>query len=188
MTNSSEPQTIDWRMRALSAERGWILTAGIVAILFGIFVLIKPSAGLTIIGVIFGVYLIVAGVSRFAFAIADGQKSTGSRVLKAIIGVLIVVAGFFCLFNIFGSISVLGFILGIGLVLAGIADLFNLEKDANRPTWMRVTSGILSIIAGIIVFIVPFFAVGVVVVIAAIILIIVGVVSLATLPGRDSVV
>jgi uncharacterized membrane protein HdeD (DUF308 family) len=169
-------------MRALSAERGWILTAGIVAILFGIFVLIKPSAGLTIIGVIFGVYLIVAGVSRFAFAIADSQKSTGSRVLKAIIGVLIVVAGFFCLFNIFGSISVLG------LVLAGIADLFNLAKDANRPTWMRVTSGILSIIAGIIVFIVPFFAVGVVVVIAAIILIIVGVVSLATLPGRDSVV
>jgi hypothetical protein len=188
MSNRSESETIDWRTRALTAQRGWILTAGIVAILLGIFVLIKPDAGLTIIGVIFGLYLIIAGVSRFAFAIADSGRSAGSRVLKAILGVLIVVAGLFCLFNVFGSVKIFAIILGIGLVLAGIADLFNFDRDAGRPTWMRVTAGILAIIGGIIMFIIPVFAVSVIVVIAGIILVIIGIVSLATLPGRDSFV
>jgi uncharacterized membrane protein HdeD (DUF308 family) len=188
MSNNSDSQTIDWRTRALNAQRGWVLTAGIVSILLGVFVLIRPDAGLTIIGVIFGLYLIIAGVGRFAFAIADSERSAGSRVFKAIIGILIVVAGVFCLFNVFGSVKLLAIILGIGLVLAGIADLFNFDRDAARPTWMRVTAGILAIIGGIIMFIIPVFAVSVIVVIAAIILIIVGIVSLATLPSRDSIV
>jgi uncharacterized membrane protein HdeD (DUF308 family) len=185
MSHNSESHELDWRGRALALERGWVITAAVVAILFGLFVLLRPQAGLLTVAVVFGIYLVVSGVSRVAFAIADGSRSTGYRWLSAILGLLIVVAGFICLFNLFQSLAVLGFTLGIGLILAGIVDLFNFDREGGRPTWLRITGGILSIIAGIVMFVVPFFSVGLIVLMSAIVLIVVGIVALFRIPGTE---
>jgi uncharacterized membrane protein HdeD (DUF308 family) len=172
----------DWKARAQSLERGWVLTAAIVAILFGIFVLVRPSAGLVTVAIIFGTYLVIAGVSRVSFAIANHGRSTGYRWFSGILGALIVVAGFICLVNLVTSLQTLGIVVGVALIVSGIAELLPVDKDPARPTWLRVTTGIVSILAGLVMFAVPFFSVGLIVVIGAISLIVIGIAGLIALP------
>lgn len=178
----------DWKEKALSLERGWILTAAVVSVLFGVFVLVQPRAGLLTTAIFFGIYLVVAGVSRFSFAIVDAGKPPISRWLGGILGILIVVAGFICILNLATSLETLAFVLGVGLLIVGVVDLFTLGSDeAGRPTWLRVISGVLSILAGIAMFIVPFVSVGLIVVVGAISLIVVGIAGLVALPRFTSI-
>lgn len=178
---ASPPRT--WEVRALSLERGRLLSAAIAGILLGIFVLVRPDTGLATVAVVFGIYLVFAGVSRFAFAITGVERSTGRRWLAGILGVLVVGAGFFFLLNLRASLDVLGFVLGFGLIVAGIADLVTSDGDReSRPTWMRVTTGILTVVAGVVLLVVPLFSIGLVVAIGAVLLIAIGAATIFALP------
>ncbi len=186
MTTTTEPGVRSWRERALSVERDWIVTAGIVAILLGVFVLFRPRVGVATLALVFGIYLVFAGVWRLARSVTEPGKSTGRRVLGFILGLIIVAAGIFCLFDLDQSVVLLGLTLGIGIILVGIVDLFrnNTENDST-PTAVRVVSGILAIIVGIVMCIVPFVSVDIVVVFGAAVLIVVGIAGLLTLPRRE---
>jgi uncharacterized membrane protein HdeD (DUF308 family) len=95
-----------------------------------------------------------------------------------------VVAGFYCLLNLESSMIILGVTLGIGLIGLGITDLVNSNGDGvGRPSWLRITGGILSIIAGIVMLFIPFVSVTIVVWTGAFILIVLGVVGIAALPS-----
>jgi len=180
-TSAASP--VDWRDRALSLERGWVLTAAITSLLFGFFIILRPTAGLSTLAVIFGSYLVVAGVSRVAFAIAGRGHSTGRRLLMALLGVIIAIAGFACLLDFAASLEALAFILGAGLVVAGIADVATIrQKVEGRPTALRVVSAILSIIAGIVMFVIPFVSVGLIVLVGAIALVVVGIAGIVAYP------
>ena len=173
----------EWRARALSLERGWVLTSALVALLLGVFILIRPDIGVATVGVIFGIFLIVAGVSRLSFGIANQQASTGYRWLSAILGVVVAIGGFYCLLNTTASLEVFAFLLGAGLVVSGIADFANVRgEEQGRPTWLRVVSGLLSVIAGLVMFVVPVISIGLIVVVSAIALIIAGIGGLISLP------
>jgi uncharacterized membrane protein HdeD (DUF308 family) len=171
-----------WRERAASIERGWIIAAAIVAILIGVFLLIQPASGLVTVAVLFGVYLVVSGVCTFAFAIARRDRSTGYRWWRAILGVLVVIAGIACLVNLFRSLQFLGFTLGVGLVFVGIAELMNYDRAEGRPVALRVISGVLTILAGIVMFFAPLISVEVIVFISALVLIVTGVAAFIALP------
>jgi uncharacterized membrane protein HdeD (DUF308 family) len=176
-----------WQDRALSVERDWVITAGVVAILLGVFVIFRPRVGIATLALVFGIYLLAAGVWRLARSVTDPGKSTGRRVLGVILGIVIAAAGIFCLFFLQQSVVLLGVTLGIGIIVVGIADLFrnNAENDST-PTWVRVISGILALIVGALMCIVPFISVGVVVFFGAIVLIAVGVGGLFTLPRKET--
>jgi len=91
------------------------------------------------------------------------------------------VAGFLCLVDVVTSLQTLAIVLGVGLIVAGIADFATLgSPEGGRPTWLRVVSAILSILAGILMFIVPFVSIGLIVVFGGIALIVVGLAGLAT--------
>jgi uncharacterized membrane protein HdeD (DUF308 family) len=179
---TNETDYLFWRNKAISAERGSIITVAVVAILFGVFVLVRPSSGLLTIAVFFGIYLVVSGVAGVAFALTSSDRSAGSRWLSGILGVLVVIAGFVCLLNLGTSLQVLGFTLGVGLLLVGVAELANSRPEQGRPTALRVVSGVLTIIAGIVMVIVPFISVGIIVFIGAIVLVVAGIAGLITLP------
>jgi uncharacterized membrane protein HdeD (DUF308 family) len=182
MFTTSDSAT-SWQDKAMALERGWLLSAAIVSILIGVFILFRPQAGVLTIAITFGLYLIFAGVSRFSFAITGKDRSTGLRWFGGILGVLIVAAGFYCLINLESSMIILGITLGIGLIGLGITDLVNSNGDGvGRPSWLRITGGILSIVAGIIMLFVPFVSITIVVWTGAFILIVLGVVGIAALP------
>src|SRR3712207_3127939 len=76
----------------------WIpLVLGLVSIGFGVAVLVWPGPSLGVLAVLVGCWLILSGVARIVGAFLPG--GVAHRVLSAIVGVLLVVAGFACLVN-----------------------------------------------------------------------------------------
>ena len=186
MATTSELGIPSWRERTLSVERDWALTAGIVSILLGVFMLIRPNTGIATLALVFGIYLLAAGVWRLSRSITDPGRTTGRRIFGIVLGAAISLAGIWCLFNIGASVVLLGITLGAGVILVGIVDLFrnNRENDSTAP-WLRITSGILAILVGLVMCIVPLISVNIVVLFGAIVLIAVGIGSLLSMPRKE---
>ena len=82
----------------------------------------------------------------------DGD--TGSRVLHALIGVLAVIVGFALLRTPFQSVEVFIFVLGIFWLIQGIMTFVAAFAVKQGRNW-RLFSGILGIVAGIIILVYP---------------------------------
>lgn len=127
---------------------GAILTAVVAGIIFA-----WPGITLAIIAVVFGLYILVRGVVRLVAGIFAPGYSAGGRVLSILLGVLLLAASVFMLRNLEGSLLVLGLLIGLSWIIDGIATLVESSRDGSRA-WSIVT-GIIGIVAGIVVLFVP---------------------------------
>lgn len=128
---------------------GLLLALGIVTTLFGIMVLIRPGATLVVLAVMFGLWLIVAGVLRLVFALADRSLSMGWRIVHILLGVLLLGAGISAVGDLLTSLGALVFVAGFLFILEGVDDLmraFRNDTEGSRA-WLGFT-GALGIVAG----------------------------------------
>ena len=118
----------------LGRKWGWVLAYGIITLAAGVAVLVWPNETLLVIAVLFGIQLIVSGIFRFVAALAVDDLSGGTRVLLALLAVL----------------------LGIFWVVNGAIELFTAISHRGMPErgWTAFM-GVLSILAGIIVLAYP---------------------------------
>lgn len=174
-------------LSSVKLERGWIIGAAIVGLVLGILALVWPGATLLTVAVLFGSYLIVSGVFRLTVAFTAHRLSGGIRWLFGILGGLVVIAGIFCLSNPARSLVVLALVIGIGWIMEGIADITDGAMGTSpAPRWLAVVSGVVSVIAGIVIFFLPGLAIATFVLLGAILLIVVSVTTLFTLPRKTS--
>lgn len=172
--------------RNSKAMRGTLIAVSIIGVILGIVALVWPGATLLTVAILFGSYLVAVGVFRISGAITMDSLGTGTRWLLGILGVLVIVAGVFCLANPFQSLVILAFVIGIGWIFDGVADIAAATIGATRgPRWLAVVSGIVSIIAGIVVFLLPGLAIAAFVLFGAMLLIVVSATTLLTLPFRS---
>ncbi len=68
---------------------------------------------------------------------------------------LIVVAGVICLSDPFGTLIVLAYLIGIGWIAGGNTDIMAAIHGSVRPRWFGWVAGLVSILAGIVVFVLP---------------------------------
>ncbi|MEE3849945.1 DUF308 domain-containing protein [Gordonia sp. LSe1-13] len=169
----------------VAAVRTTMIVTSVVGIVLGIIALVWPAATLLVIGVLFGISLIVAGLFRLYGAFASSLLSGGWRFVLGLIGVLILAAGIIALFNPEESLVFLAIFIGIGWIFQGIADLTHASAGSlHTPRWLLILSGVVSIIAGIVMMLIPGLALTTFLIIAAIMLIVVSVVTLLTLPKK----
>src|SRR6266568_512243 len=109
------------------------MAAGLGALIVGVVLLAWPKATLTIVAVLIGIGLIVAGLLRLIDGFTAHDASGGRRVAYVLVGLLAVVAGLFWVIHGMADIS-------IGL-LAG--------PFPGRA--VTVLTGVLSLFAGLIV-------------------------------------
>jgi uncharacterized membrane protein HdeD (DUF308 family) len=166
----------------IALKRGQLVAVSIIGLILGLIGLFLPTAALLFIAIIFGIYLIFSGIFRINAALITHSLSAGVRWLSAILGVLIVVAGVMCLSDPFVSIYVLGYVIGIGWIAEGLSDVMAAIQGSVRPRWFGAISGVVSILAGIVVFILPTLGVVTFILIGSILLIVVSVSSLLTIP------
>lgn len=128
----------------------WLLLAlGIMTVITGIFVLAWPGATLLVLAVLFGFWLIAAGVLRLIAALAEKSLSLGWRVVHILIGVLLIGAGIGALSNLFTSLASLVFLAGFLLILDGADDLVRaVRNDSQTSRGWLVATGVLGVIAG----------------------------------------
>lgn len=163
---------------------------GIVALILGIILLVWPAKTLGVVAIFLGIYFLVAGVIRLAMGIFSKGISGGMRTLDILLGVLLIVAGVIALKNVAATTAALLIlivaVIGVGWIIEGVLAIVE-SRGAPSSGW-AITSGIISIIAGIVVLVIPGWSAVWLVLMAGIVLIIVGILGIvrAFTFGRDA--
>ncbi|MFC9926638.1 HdeD family acid-resistance protein [Streptomyces sp. NPDC127190] len=174
-------------LHALS-QAAWqvVLVTGIASLILGVLVLVWPGPSLLVVGVLFGVYLLISGVFQLVAAFGT-HKATSLRVLAFVSGALSVVLGLFCFRGPMQSILLLALWIGIGWVIRGITQTLAAASDPRMPArgW-QVFLGVLTFLAGIVLIDSPFRSVAVLTLVGGIWLVVVGIVEIVTAFGIRS--
>lgn len=134
--------------------RAWqaLITAGVVAFVLGLMVLIWPSATLVVLALLFGCYLVLSGVLSMIEGISDRNADGAMRVAYIVLGVLGVVLGLFSLRRIDITVLLLAFLLSAFWIMRGVLDIAaSLSSREMTGRGLRAFAGVLSLIAGILV-------------------------------------
>ena len=110
-TSGSARTVDDWTgvspMEAIG-RKGWMwsIGLGLLAIAIGVIVVVWPDRTLRVVGILFGIYLLVSGLLEILVAFAPEQR-TGMRVLAVVTGALSILLGLLCFRGVFESILLL---------------------------------------------------------------------------------
>jgi uncharacterized membrane protein HdeD (DUF308 family) len=137
---------------AVSVDPGkWWLVGilGLISIAAGILAIVYPGITLLVLGLIFGINLVMIGTVWVMLATTE-EHSPGGRVLRMIVGFLGILAGLFCLVHPGQSVLALLLVVGFWFVMVGVADL---ARAMDEPDGRVISAllGTLSIAAGVIV-------------------------------------
>lgn len=168
----------------LKVHKGQLIGVAIIGGIIGIVGLVFPGAVLLTVAILFGTYLVFSGIVRITSAFVTEQLSPGLRALTGVLGVLVVIAGILCLSNPFESLVILAIVIGVGWIMEGIIDVALGVRGIISPRWFGWVSGVVSIAAGVAMFVLPAAGIASLVLIGSILLIAVSVTTLLTLPRK----
>jgi uncharacterized membrane protein HdeD (DUF308 family) len=137
----------------LSTDLGkWWLVGllGVLSIAVGVLAIVYPNITLLALGLIVGIYLIIAGSAYIGLATVESQTSGGGRVLRFIVGFLSILAGLICLVRPGAGVLALLITLSFWFILTGVADLAR-AIDIRENRVISIILGVVSIAAGVIV-------------------------------------
>ncbi|GAB3617580.1 HdeD family acid-resistance protein [Okibacterium endophyticum] len=160
----------------LTGIRVAFAVSGVVAIIVGVVIVAQPGAALTVVAWLFALFFLVAGVLHIVRAVTTTSGSAGFRWLTGILGVLLIVSAIVVLLNPGFGIEVLAILIGISWIVEGAVVLAASVPDSSK--WLGVLYGLLSVVAGIMVILLPFQSAAVLLLIVAIMLIVAGVVQI----------
>jgi uncharacterized membrane protein HdeD (DUF308 family) len=129
---------------------------GVAALLFGILALIWPDITLLVLVALFAAYAFITAVAYIGAAVKNRQTDKGWWLLL-LLGLVAVAAGGIAIFHPLLTALVLVLLMGANALITGILDIaiaIRLRKEI-RNEWMLVLAGVVSIVFGILVFLVP---------------------------------
>ena len=130
------------------AREWWLLAVlGVVSLVCGVLAIVYPDVTLLAVGIIFGVYLLMAGVFELVDAIVGDPAS---RALSAIVGVVALLAGLICLRRPGDSLLALIVVLGAYLIVTGVARLVRAFASVEHRGW-SLFSAVVDLILGILI-------------------------------------
>ncbi|HEX4789444.1 MAG TPA: HdeD family acid-resistance protein [Actinospica sp.] len=166
----------------LMARGAWqaVLVIGVSAVALGVLTLAWPHATLAVIGVLFGLYLLVSGVLQLVAAFGT-HVDPALRVMAFISGAISILLGVFCFRGALESILLLAVWIGIAWMFRGISQLAAAASDPMMPArgW-QIFAAVIGIIAGVVVLSSPLTSIWVLILFTGIWLIVTGVVEIAT--------
>jgi uncharacterized membrane protein HdeD (DUF308 family) len=166
-------------MNTLVAQRlwKWKLVAGLLTIVLGAIVLAWPGPSILVASTLFGVYLLLSGLTELFLAFTL-PRSAAIRVMLFISGALAVVLAILS-FRHFGdayAVLLLSLWIGIGFIFQGVTGVAAGVSETDLPGrgWY-VVAGIISAIAGLVVLVWPFDSIAVLTLAAGIWLVVIGI-------------
>ncbi|ASR05165.1 HdeD family acid-resistance protein [Gordonia rubripertincta] len=169
----------------IGAVRTALIITSIVGIVLGIVAILWPGPTIVVVAILFAISLIIAGIFRIYQAFAASFLSTGTRVLLGIVGAIVLIAGVIAVFSPGDALWLLAVFIGIGWIFQGVADLYAaVTKSGHSPTWFLILSGIIAVIAGIVMIILPVFSLQVLTWVGGIMLVALSIATLLTLPKK----
>jgi uncharacterized membrane protein HdeD (DUF308 family) len=140
---------------AAKATWGTVLIAALGLIGLGIALLVWPNASLTVVAILIGAAVVVAGIHRLYEGFTASSQSGGMRAGNVVIGLLAVLAGVYLLRHHALSLFFVAFVTGVYFIMQGVADL-GVALSAKVPgRGLRAVLGVFSLAAGLIMVIWP---------------------------------
>lgn len=167
--------TVTDEEQALSkiAHAWWlILLLGVVSLIAGIIVLIRPFGAIRVAAIIFGIWLLISGIFQLVQSF-DIRLDSTSRVLSAISGLLGIVLGIFCFKSVEDRLSLLVLFIGLWWIIRGVMQLVTGASGTGASGWLIFT-GILGILAGIVVLVWPITSLAILTIMVGIWLVVLG--------------
>jgi uncharacterized membrane protein HdeD (DUF308 family) len=165
---------------AINAVRTALGVSGVVAVILGVVLLVWPEKTIGVLAVFLGIYFLVAGVLRLGVGIFSRGMRGGARALNIVLGVLLIFVGIVALKNV--STAALALVIftvafiGVGWIVEGVMALA--EAGRSGSAGWSIAFGILSILAGIVVLVLPVSSAAFLLLFAAIALIVLGIVGI----------
>jgi uncharacterized membrane protein HdeD (DUF308 family) len=161
------------------------LASGLLAVVLGILVLAWPGISILVAAVLFGVYLLIAGIAQVIFAFSL-HVSAGGRVLLFISGAASLILAVLA-FRHFGqgyAILLLAIWIAVGFIFRGVAITVSAISDPALPGrgW-NIFFGVISIIAGIVILASPFESIVTLAIVVGVWLIVIGVFEIVSAFG-----
>jgi uncharacterized membrane protein HdeD (DUF308 family) len=153
------------------------LLSGLLTVILGITVLAWPGISILVAAVVFGAYLLVAGIAQVVMAFSL-HVTAGGRVLLFVSGAAALILAVLA-FRHFGegyAILLLAIWIGVGFVFRGVATTVAAVSDPTLPAraW-NIFVGAISLIAGVVVIASPFESIVTLAIVAGVSLIVIGV-------------
>ncbi|WP_163758558.1 HdeD family acid-resistance protein [Mycobacterium botniense] len=151
------------------------LVSGLVALALGIVVLVWPGISILVAAIVFGAYLLIAGIAQVIFAFSL-HVSAGGRVLLFISGAASLVLAVLCFRSLYDSVLLLAIWIGVGFIFRGVATSVSAISDPTLPGrgW-SIFLGVISLVAGIVMLASPFASLEILTLVVGIWLIVIGV-------------
>jgi uncharacterized membrane protein HdeD (DUF308 family) len=142
---------------AAAAGRAWhgVLLCALGMLALGIMLLVWPRAALTLVAVLIGAAVIVAGLVKLYEAFTASNYSGGMRAGYIAIGLLAILAGSYLLLHHALSLFLLAFVTGVFFIAHGVADIGAAVSGHVPGRTLRAVLGVLSIAAGIVMVVWP---------------------------------
>lgn len=135
---------------AARGARRVTLAAGAAILALGLLLLFWPYASLAVTAVLLGIALLATGVLRLVHGVSAGSRAGTHRSAHLLIGILALLAGFYCLGDIAGTVVLLSLVVGLFWVMQGLVDLVAVSRPGPGRR-LTVVIGVLSLLAGLIV-------------------------------------
>ena len=143
-------------LRVIGRSWAWVLFFGIVTLVLGVLVALRPESSIYFFAFVLGIWLFVSGVFRVVVAIADDDDTGGMRWLVAILGVLSVIIGILFLRHTDETLTSLAFLIGLFWVVGGMIEFFTAYGDRTMDArGFRSVMGLLAIAAGVVTLVWP---------------------------------
>jgi uncharacterized membrane protein HdeD (DUF308 family) len=154
------------------------LASGILALALGILTLLWPGKTILVAAILFGIYLLVTGITQIFFAVGL-HVSAGGRLLLFISGAASLILAVLA-FRHFGkdpltAILFLAIWIGVGFIFRGVATSISAISDPALPGrgW-QIFVGVISLLAGIVMLGSPFESLAILTLIVGIWLVVIG--------------
>jgi len=128
---------------------GWwlALIIGVLSVVAGVIVLLKPSDSLTTLAVVTGIFILVDGILELVAAVLEKSENRG---LMAVIGALSVIAGVLLIRHPLGGVKAVALLLGIWLIAGGVVRLIGALAVPGHRVW-RICVALVFVIFGIVI-------------------------------------
>ncbi|MGH2957391.1 MAG: HdeD family acid-resistance protein [Solirubrobacterales bacterium] len=129
--------------------RWWVVVVlGLISIAAGILAVAYADITLRVLGIVIGVYLLVAGAVWVTLAVEE-EASPGLHVLRMIVGFLALLAGLVCIVRPGASVLAVLLAVAFWFLMVGVADLARAIVEP-RARWVSAIFGVAALAVGII--------------------------------------
>jgi uncharacterized membrane protein HdeD (DUF308 family) len=127
----------------------WWLTAvvGVLSVIAGVVVVLKPSNSLSAIAVVIGIFVLIEGIVALVAAIGHDTQGRG---LLVVFGVLSLIVGVFLIRHPIHGVTFVALLVGVWLIAMGAIRLVQAFEEHEHRGW-RLLVAVVEMIAGIVI-------------------------------------